>query len=143
MNSNQTEYKIGDEVTGIVDRLSPMGVNVLLDNDTEGLLYENEIFRRLFKGESIKAYIKDIRSDGKITLSLQPAGYKNFINSTTELILNALEKNGGHLPLNDKSNPEDIYYQFQISKKRFKEAIGALYKARKIEITEDGIKLKL
>jgi len=57
--------------------------------------------------------------------------------------LNALEKNGGHLPLNDKSNPEDIYYQFQISKKRFKEAIGALYKARKIEITEDGIKLKL
>ncbi len=135
------EYKIGQEIIGVVDRFSPMGINVILDECNEGLLYNNEVFRHLRKGERIKVYITDIRADGKITLSLQQQGYKNFIDSATNQVLHALQQSNGFLPLTDKSSPEDIYYNLQMSKKRFKDAVGALYKARKIDITSDGIKL--
>lgn len=141
MQSKEIQCKKGDQLIGIVSRFSPLGVNVMLENGEEGLIYESEIFKRLYKGDSIKVYVKDIRTDGKITLSLDPIGYKNFINPTTQIILQALERNNGTLPLSDKSDPEDIYYHLQISKKKFKEALGALYKARKIEIKENEITL--
>jgi predicted RNA-binding protein (virulence factor B family) len=145
LNSNKLHmdniYKKGDVVMGKVDRFSPMGVNVILDDSTEGLLHKNEIFRQLRRGETIKVYIKEIREDGNITLSLQELGYRNFINDATEKVIQALEENEGSLNLNDKSSPEEIADRLQMSKKRFKDAIGALYKARKIEFTEKGIKL--
>lgn len=140
MITSEYPFKKGDEIFGKVDRFSPLGANVILNDISEGLLYENEIFRRLRIGETIKVYIKEISEDGLIALTLQPSGYKNFIDDAKEEIMQALRKYSGQLDLNDKSSPESISAQLKMSKKRFKEAIGSLYKERKIEFTETGIR---
>jgi len=133
--------KEGQWTGGTVERITPIGIVVKLDNGAEGLLYKTDIYREIFIGENLKVYINKVRADGKIDLTLQKGGYKNAITSSTEMILNSLESAGGFLPFTDKSDPDAILQQFQMSKKKFKEAIGALYKARKIKIEQDGIRI--
>ena len=91
-------------------------------------------------GAHEKGFIKSIKEEGKIDVSLGEAGYKK-VESETDKILRLLEENNGYLPYHDKSNPEEIYEFFGISKKVFKMTIGALYKQHKIELTQTGIKL--
>ncbi len=137
------DYKIGEKVELIIGVLSPIGFSVLINEEVEGLLYKNEVYVRLEEGQRIEGYIKKIREDGKYDVSLQAVGFKNTLVSNQIKILNALRANDGFLNLHDKSNPDDIKYALEMSKKAFKNAIGVLYRNRVITIEEDGIRLKI
>ena len=105
------------------------------------MIYHNQIFTSLNIGDKLKAYVKEVRSDEKIDLSLQPFGYENVVKNLESFILSELEKNNGFLGFNDTTDPEIIKQRFQCSKKNFKKTLGALYKQKKIEILDNGIKL--
>lgn len=137
----QDHFEEGQELKGIVYEFSPLGAKVAIQKKYLGLIYQNEIFRELNTGEEIDVFIKKIREDGKIDLSLQQGGYRNFIDDTTDIIISKLESSGGKLYLSDKSSPEQIYLQLGISKKRFKESIGKLYKDKIIDISDSQISL--
>ena len=119
-----------------------LGTKVIVDRLYWGIIYNNEIFEPLNIGDKKIAYIKNIREDLKLDISLSKVGYQNKISDIESTILSALEQNGGFLPLHDKSNPEEIKAQLAMSKKSFKMAVGGLYKAGKITIEENGIRLK-
>ncbi len=141
MKNDQYSIKAGQFVGGVVYKFSPLGVNVLVDNRVEGILYKNELFEKLNIGDKVKVFVKKVREDGKLDLALQKGGYKNSIDDSVNTIIALLTDAGGFLPFNDKSNPEEIQRRFRMSKKKFKDALGLLYKKRKIEIKTDGIKL--
>ena len=130
-----------DEVDLIVSHPSEIGMNVIVNKKHLGLVYMDNIFRDIHVGDRLKGIIKKIRKDNKLDISLSQIGYRN-IEPNAEAILNILNDNSGFLPLHDKSSPEDIKEQLQMSKKSFKKAIGALYKERKIDIKQDGIYLR-
>ncbi|WP_235832019.1 CvfB family protein [Ancylomarina longa] len=138
----ETNYAEGDEVDILVGRRTDLGYQALINNDALGIIYKNEIFGSLKTGDQRKGYIKKVRPDGKIDISLQQQGYQNEVPKIGEQILDLLKKEEGFLPLNDKSSPEDIYHSLQMSKKNFKKAIGLLYKNKLITIEEAGIFLK-
>ncbi len=129
-----------DEVDLIASHASPQGWNMIVNQKHLGLVYADEIFQKLTPGDQLKGYVKKVRPDGKIDLTLQKHGFRG-IEPNAAQILKELEANGGFIDLNDKSDPEDIKEVFQLSKKSFKKAIGTLYKARKITIEKDGIRL--
>ena len=104
------------------------------------MVYYNEVFRRLEKGEEIKGYIKEVREDEKIDVSLVPLGYQK-IEGLAGTILESLKSQGGFIAVHDKSDPEVIQSLFQCSKKSFKQAIGALYKQHLITMENGGISL--
>jgi predicted RNA-binding protein (virulence factor B family) len=131
----------GDAVQLLVYRKTELGFSVIVNNVHEGLVYANEIFKELRVGDRIKGYVKKIREENKLDISLQPVGYRNFNNENTDTIYRALKERDGFIAITDKSSPEEIYAQFGMSKKAFKKAVGALYKERKIVIEEDGLKL--
>ncbi len=130
----------GDEVDLIIWEQTDLGYNVIINNLHKGLIYQNEIFQKVRTGDRLKGFVKEIREDNKIDISLQRQGYSN-VTSNIDPILLALQQNNGFLPLNDKSAPDAIYQRFKVSKKTFKKAIGALYRERKIRIEADGIYL--
>jgi uncharacterized protein len=132
--------QVGEEVDLLIDRKSDLGFQVIINNKHIGLLFSNEVFQPLNKGEQLKGFIKTIREDGKIDVSLQKQGYSQ-INTSQELLLKKLEENDGVLFLTDKSPPDLIVKKLQISKKAFKKSVGALYKQRKITIESDRIVL--
>jgi len=105
------------------------------------MVYKNELFQVVNPGDRLKAFVKYVREDGKVDVNLTKLGYKN-IEPDAKKILEKLNENDGVLFLNDKSDPEDIQFTLQLSKKAFKRAIGNLYKQKLIQIKEDGIYLK-
>ncbi len=129
-----------EEVDLIASHPSPQGWNMIVNQKHLGLVYSDEIFQKITPGDQLKGFVKKVRSDGKIDLTLQRHGYRG-IEPNAEQILKELRASGGFIDLNDKSDPDDIKEVFQLSKKSFKKAIGALYKARKIAIEDDGIRL--
>ncbi len=131
---------IGEEVDLLIGDSSDLGINVIINGIHKGLIYHNEIFKKIFIGDKIRGYIKDIREDNKIDVTLQVQGHKN-LEPAAELVLEKLKANKGFLKLNDNSDPNDIMHKLQISKKTFKKAIGLLFKQRLISIEEDGIHL--
>ncbi len=135
------ELKVGDKVDLIVGRSTNIGFTVLVNHEYEGLLYKNELYQKIEEGQKLVGYIKKIREDEKLDISLQPLGFKQTIVKNEIVILNALRQNDGFLSLNDKSSPDDIKYQLGMSKKAFKKAIGGLFKQKLITISEEGIKL--
>jgi len=139
--SNETiEVKENDEVDLLIAEITDIGVNVIINDRYKGILYQNEIFRKLQYGEHVKGYIKKIRTDKKIDVSLEKLGYEK-VQSNEEKILVKLKENNGFLKLNDYSSPEEITEVLEMSKKTFKKAIGSLFKQRKIRIEEKGIYL--
>lgn len=130
-----------EEVNLIVSNPTDLGWNVIINQLHQGLLYKDEIFQQLQTGDKLKGYIKKIRPDGKIDVSLQRPGYRSIEPNAQEL-LTALEIKGGVIKLTDNSSPEEIKEQLHMSKKSFKRALGALYKKKLVEIKEDGIYLK-
>ena len=128
------------EVDVEIYAFTDLGVKVAINDEYTGLVYGNQIYDNYRKGQKLKAYIKLVREDGKIDVSMQPKP-DSHIFSTTDKILEHLKAAGGKSGLNDKSSPEDIKNEFQISKKVFKQAIGRLYKQHKIKITDKGIEL--
>lgn len=141
LRDNETSYQEGDEVDILVGKRSELGFQVLINDDALGMVYKNEVFGHLKIGDQRKAYIKKIRRDGKIDVSLQQQGYVNEVPKSGQQILDLLKEEEGFIPLNDKSSPEDIYYTLKMSKKNFKKAIGLLYKQKLITIEDTGIYL--
>lgn len=131
----------GQAVNLLIADKTDVGFKAIINNSHWGLLYHNEIFQPLRKGQKIAGFIKHIREDDRrIDLSLYPSGYAKVDGIKGE-IMAALQQYAGHLPLSDKSSPEAIYAQFGVSKKVYKQAIGALYKERLITIEDNGIRL--
>ena len=141
LRDKEVSYTEGDEVDILVGRRTDLGYKVLINDDAIGIIYKNEIFGHLKTGDQRKAYIKKVRPDGKIDVSLQQQGYANEVPKSGQQILDLLKEEEGFLPLNDKSSPEDIYYTLKMSKKNFKKAIGLLYKQKLITIEDAGIYL--
>jgi len=131
----------GEEVQVLILRKTDLGYSVIIDNFHLGLIYDNEIFDNIRIGEKKKAFVKHIREDNKIDISLQAIGFDNYIDSNTNLVMNKLISQGGFISLNDKSSPDKIYATFGISKKAFKKTIGGLYRERKIVFENEGIRL--
>jgi len=133
-------YEKGEEVELIICERSDIGIKAIVNHRHWGVLYEAETFRKLRYGQRIRGYIKQVREDGKIDLTLHRPGHHK-LGDLAERILDKLGQNEGFLPLNDKSPPEAIYKTFGESKKTFKNAIGTLYKKRLITIGKEGIRL--
>lgn len=128
-----------ETVSLIVYRRTEIGYVVIINNKHTGLLHFNEVFKDLSIGDRLEGFIKTIREDQKIDVSLGKIGYKK-VEDEYERILRLLEEHNGYLPYHDKSDPEDIYAFFGMSKKTFKMTTGRLFKERKIEFTKTGIK---
>jgi predicted RNA-binding protein (virulence factor B family) len=135
------DLKVGDKVNLLVVRNTNIGFTVLVNEEFEGLLYKNELYQKIEEGQKLIGYLKKIRDDKKLDITLQPLGFKNVIVRNEITILKALKKEGGFIGLHDKSAPDDIKYQLGMSKKAFKSAIGGLFKQKLITISNDGIKL--
>ncbi len=138
--SGQGDLKQGQEVDILVCYEVKIGYAVLINDEYQGMLYRNEVFKPLKPGDRDKGFISKLREDGKIDVSLRKPGFKGVVKEKSP-VLEKLEAAGGSLPFNSKSSPEDIKKEFNLSKKVFKQIIGMLYKERKIVITDDGIAL--
>jgi predicted RNA-binding protein (virulence factor B family) len=134
------DYQAGDEVSLIVESESELGYNAIINHLHRGILYHDELPGPLKKGDQFRAYIKKVREDNKIDLSLYQSGYGQ-VDSVSMNIMDVLKKAGGFLPLTDKSDAALIFDYFSISKKVFKKAIGSLYKQRLISLEERGIRI--
>ena len=134
------EYKPGDAVSILPCEHTPLGIKAVVDSRYWGVLYRNELFGKVTIGREIRGYIKQVREDGKIDLTLNQPGQAGT-QSAAEKIMARLQKQDGFLPVGDKSSPEVIYQLFTMSKGTFKKAIGALYKQGQIQIEDDGIRL--
>lgn len=129
------------EVELLVHRRTPLGALVIVDNKYEGLIYENDLYFDLKIGQKLKGYIKNIRPDGKLDISLKSFGEK-AVDEDTQKILNILKSSGSALKFNYKSSPEDIKKIFQMSRKAFKRGLTQLIEKEIIEVSEEGIRLK-
>ncbi|MEL0649885.1 S1-like domain-containing RNA-binding protein [Algibacter sp. TI.3.09] len=129
-----------DEVDLIVSHPSDIGMNVIVNKKHIGLIYKDQIFKDLSIGDRLKGIVKKVRPGNKLDIALGQIGYRN-IEPNAEKIMHELHDNSGYINLTDKSSPEAIKEQLQMSKKNFKKAIGTLYKQRQIEIKTDGIYL--
>jgi predicted RNA-binding protein (virulence factor B family) len=134
------DYEPNDPVSVIIYGESPLGYKAIIDAKYRGLLYYSETSDKLEEGDRFTGYIKKVRSGGRIDLRRDPSGYGR-VESLTEKILAGLQTAGGSLPFNDKSSPESIREKFDCSKKAFKQALGGLYKQRKIQFNETGIEI--
>lgn len=133
-------YRHGQEVDIMIWQKTELGFKVIIDNRYPGLVYKGQVFKHVTTGDRMKAYIDNVRPDGKIDVTLQPTGRQN-ITDFSEVLLQYLKDNGGRCDLGDKSPAEDIAERFNVSKKTYKKAVGDLYRQRLITINEDGITL--
>ncbi len=141
LNYEAFYFREGQAVSLLIAEITELGIKAIVNHTHWGLLYKNEVFQPLKKGQKINGYIKHIREDDRrIDLSLYPSGYAK-VEGITDKILAKLQQNQNYLPLSDKTSPEEIYTQFKVSKKVYKQAIGALYKQHLIIIEEQGIRL--
>jgi predicted RNA-binding protein (virulence factor B family) len=134
------KYEVGEEVDLFICEKTDLGYKVVVNNSHWGMVYKNEVFQKLHVGQQLKGYIKLIREDLKIDISLQQPGYQG-VDNIARNILKTIKEQGGSIAVTDKNPPEDIYALLGISKKSFKKAIGALYKKRLITIGASGIRL--
>ncbi|AGH95969.1 CvfB family protein [Pseudobdellovibrio exovorus] len=133
-------YKVEQKVDLIVFAETDLGYKALINNTHFGLLYKNEVFRPLHYLDEISGFIRKVREDGKIDLILQAAGNKGA-EELGLMIIQTLEDNNGFLPLTEKTPPEEIYRLFGVSKKKYKMALGFIYKKRLVRIEDDGLHL--
>ena len=139
LDNTPPDFTKNQEVDLIIAGETDLGYKAVINNSHWGLLYQNQIFKTLSTGEKCKGYIKEVREDDKIDLSLYPAGYDK-VDGIAKQIMDVLENKNGFIPVNDKSDAELIYSLFSCSKKSFKMAIGALYKKNIISIEKNGIR---
>lgn len=140
LSKDKPEYTAGEEVNILIWQKTDLGFKAIIDNKYSGLLYENEIFSSIETGMEMKAFVKQVREDGKVDLILQKPGFEK-VDDFAKTLLDYIKEQGGRIHLNDKSPAEDIYDTFGVSKKTFKKGVGDLYKKRLIALHEDGIAL--
>jgi len=141
LNIEPPQYVEKQEVNLLKKKKTEMGYTAIVNNAHSGMLYNNEIFQDLNVGQKVRGFVKKMREDGKIDLSINRSGFKQ-IDSVSKSIIELLEENNNYIAITDKSDPQLIYDTFAVSKKNFKKAIGNLYKNRLILIEEEGIRLK-
>lgn len=134
------KLNIGEKVDLLICYNSDLGVNVIINNTYKGIIYHNDLFTYISIGDKVEGYIKNIREEGKIDVTLQKLGYSQ-VEDAAEKILAKIKSSNGVLKLTDKSDSEEIMFRLQMSKKNFKKAIGGLYKQGLIRLEEDGIYL--
>ncbi|WP_274020077.1 S1 RNA-binding domain-containing protein [Vibrio parahaemolyticus] len=140
LEKTPANYEVNEEVDLIIAERSQLGYKAIVNGKHWGMIFPSDVFGKLFIGKKLKGYIKQVREDGKIDLSLQKVGVAKMDDLSSKII-DLLEKKGGFLPLNDKSSPEAIFDAFRTSKGTYKKTIGGLYKQGKIVIEKDGIRL--
>ncbi|MCK4839065.1 MAG: GntR family transcriptional regulator, partial [Desulfobulbaceae bacterium] len=133
-------YEEGEGVELLICEQTDLGYKAVVNHSHWGVIYKNEVFQQLHLGQALKGFIKKIREDLKIDLSLQQSGYQK-VDDISQAILETINDHGGRIAVTDKSPPEDIYALFGVSKKTFKKAIGTLYKKRLIFIDTEEIRL--
>ena len=133
-------YQAGQAVNLTIVDKTPLGYNALIEREHMGLLYSNNIVSNLEAGQELKGFVRAVHPDGKIDLSLDASGYKR-VAPLADQIIEALKQHGGRMPFDDGSSPESIREKFGVSKKAFKQALGGLYKARRIKFLKPGIEL--
>jgi predicted RNA-binding protein (virulence factor B family) len=133
-------YRSGQAVSMMIVGKSPLGYNAIVENAHRGLLFKNNLSAALKIGARLKGFVRMVRPNGKIDLSLDAAGYQR-VAPLTGVILQSLKDNGGRLELDDDSTPALIRQKFGVSKKAFKQALGKLYKLRRIVFLKPGIEL--
>ncbi len=138
MDETAEPFQKDDLVSIMISAKTDMGYKAIIENRAQGILFANEVFRPLKRGEKLEAYIKNIRKDGKIDMVLQKPTYQ-ILDQISQDILARLDANNGYLDITDKSSPEVISSLFGISKKSFKKGLGTLYRKRLITIQETGI----
>ncbi|QMT61633.1 GntR family transcriptional regulator [Legionella sp. PC997] len=141
LDKTPAHFNPGDEVSLLIAESTPLGRKVIINNSHWGLIHTGDIFQTLTYGKKIKGYIKKMREDGKIDITLRQIG-QSSINDLAQRILSKLEQSQGFLALHDKSSPAEIQQMFSESKKNFKSAIGQLYKRGLINIEANGIRLQ-
>lgn len=140
LDNSPATYQVGEQVELLIAERTDLGFKAIINERHWGLLHKNELFRFVRSGMRETGYIRELRDDGKINLSLQPVGAEQR-DVLAERIVEALQAAGGFLPLSDKSPAALISQQFSVSKGNFKKAIGGLYKRGVILIGDDGIRL--
>lgn len=140
LNSSGNTYQEKQPVNLLIIARTPLGYNAIVDNDRLGLLYHNTVSIPLTVGQQMKGFVRLVREDGKLDLSLDPTGYQRVLPLKLQIV-SALKDNGGQLDFDDDSSPLVIREKFKCSKNAFKQALGALYKSRRIEFTRPGIRL--
>ncbi len=140
LNKEACPYSQGDEVDLLVWQKTELGFKVIINNEYAGLVYEDQVFSYIHTGDKLKGYIQNVRPDGKIDVSLQRTGRQHTLDFS-DTLLNYMKEHGGTCRLGDKSPAEDIYQEFQVSKKVFKKAVGDLYRRRLIIISDTGLTL--
>ena len=141
LSDEEPPYSNGDEVEILVQQKTDLGFKAIIDDKFGGMIFDNDVFKEIRTGDRMKAYIKQIRPDGKIDLSLQPSGRENVVGFAGRLLRTLIETENGFLPYHDKTSPDEIYAAFGVSKKTFKKAVGDLYKHFFITIESNGIAL--
>jgi predicted RNA-binding protein (virulence factor B family) len=136
----QSDFREGQKVALLIGEETEIGYKAIINNCEEGILYKNEVFQPLVKGQKLEGFIKKIREDKRIDLSLYKPGYKK-VDALSERVIGRLKEAGGFIPVTDKSPPDVISEMFGVSKKTYKMIIGGLYKKRVIAIEDDGIRL--
>jgi len=141
LNLRPANYMEGEDVELVIREKTDLGFKAIINHAHQGMIFKNEIFQKLHIGQKISGYIKKIREDRKIDLSLQKLTYQR-VDNASQAIWDTIKAMGGKITVTDKSSPDDIYALFAVSKKTFKRAIGALYKRELIKIDSDCIKIK-
>jgi hypothetical protein len=137
LSNEDLTVKEGDVVQLTIQRKSDIGWVVIINDRHTGVLHFNDVYREIKVGDRLEGFIKNIRPENKIDVAIGKSGYQR-VEEETDKVLRLLKENNGYLPYGDKSNPDDIYAFFGMSKKTFKMTIGSLYKKRLIEFTESG-----
>lgn len=140
LDNSEMNLEVGQEVAILVYKKTELGWSVAINDKHQGLVFANEVFKKITIGDRLKGYVKNIREDQKVDISLQPTGVQ-LLDAAANTILTKLKLNHGFLPLHDKSSPEEIKKELELSKKAFKKGVGILYKKRLIILEEDGIRL--
>ena len=140
LDNTPANYERGQQVDILIAERTDLGYKAVINGEHWGLIFHSDVFGKLFIGKQLKAFIAEMREDGKISLSLQRPGVARM-DDLSEKVIATLEKKEGFLPLTDKSSPDAIFTEFRTSKGTFKKTIGGLYKAGKITIEKDGIYL--
>ncbi len=134
------DFEEGEEVDLIIYGQTDLGYKAIVDEASTGIVYKNEVFQKIKIGQQLKGFIKKVREDEKIDLSINKPGVERF-DFHTQKVLDFLRQNNGYMSANDKTSPEIIYEMFEMSKKNFKKALGSLYKQKLVAIEEEGVRL--
>ena len=134
------DLEVGQEVDLMAYEMTPLGMKVIVDDTYGGLVYDNDNFESINPGDRIKGYVRKVREDKLVDITLRRFGHRK-VEDQIDPIIQYLQNKGGHSPLHDKSDPEVIQSELNMSKKVFKKAIGSLYRQRLILIEENGIRL--